>query len=456
MRGWCAASRWRNEAVRRHAIRLRIGIARTSASNSRCRAQRCKDDSLLSAWAEATGGGSGLLTSVTAARGKLGEVPSTPGDRLTRGHRMNDQPTTVITTATGRHQGRSVRADRRGRTAKWLLLLIVLAAMAGAAGYWYLTKDQATTDDAYTDGNAVTIAPQVAGEVVARDVTDNQRVKAGQVLIEIDPRPYQAARDQAAASLQVAAGAACRGAGQPGDRAGHLAGQAGQRPGAARRGAGDAVQGAGGRAPATRPAEAGDHAAGHRQRRSPRCATPMRAVAEAQANVRGADIVAQSIAQAEAQVHQLEAQVALAQAQLDQAELNLAWTKVRAPQDGWVTKRNVDKGNYVQVGQSVMALVTPDVWVTANFKEDQLDRMRPGQRVDIGVDAFPGLQLVGHVDSVQLGSGSRFSAFPAENATGNFVKIVQRVPVKIVIDSGLDPAHPLPLGISVDPVVRLK
>jgi membrane fusion protein (multidrug efflux system) len=82
--------------------------------------------------------------------------------------------------------------------------------------------------------------------------------------------------------------------------------------------------------------------------------------------------------------------------------------------------------------------------------------MRPGQRVDIGVDAFAGLHLVGHVDSVQLGSGSRFSAFPAENATGNFVKIVQRVPVKIVIDSGLDPAHPLPLGISVDPVVHLK
>ena len=145
-------------------------------------------------------------------------------------------------------------------------------------------------------------------------------------------------------------------------------------------------------------------------------------------------------------MHQLEAQVALAQAQLAQAELNLEWTKVRAPQDGWVTKRNVDKGNYVQVGQSVMALVTPDVWVTANFKEDQLDRMRPGDRVDIDVDAFPDLHLEGHVDSIQLGSGSRFSAFPAENATGNFVKIVQRVPVKIVIDSGLDPNHAAAAG----------
>ena len=104
----------------------------------------------------------------------------------------------------------------------------------------------------------------------------------------------------------------------------------------------------------------------------------------------------------------------------------------------------------MQSGQNLLSIVTPEVWVTANFKETQLNRMRPGQKVDIDVDAYPDLKLTGHVDSIQLGSGSRFSAFPAENATGNFVKIVQRVPVKIVIDSGLDPKLPLPLGISVD------
>jgi len=103
-----------------------------------------------------------------------------------------------------------------------------------------------------------------------------------------------------------------------------------------------------------------------------------------------------------------------------------------------------------------MDLVTPDIWVTANFKESKLDRMRPGQRVDISVDAYPDLKLTGHVDSIQLGSGGRFTAFPAENATGNFVKIVQRVPVKILIDGGLDPKLPLPLGLSVEPTVRLK
>jgi membrane fusion protein (multidrug efflux system) len=148
--------------------------------------------------------------------------------------------------------------------------------------------------------------------------------------------------------------------------------------------------------------------------------------------------------------------VALARAQLDQAELNLSWTHVTAPQEGWVTRRNVEVGNYVQAGQALLALVTPEVWITANFKESELDRMRPGQRVDIGVDAYPSLHLVGHVDSIQLGSGSRFTAFPPENATGNFVKIVQRVPVKIVIDDGLPPGMRLPLGVSVTPVVHLK
>ena len=128
----------------------------------------------------------------------------------------------------------------------------------------------------------------------------------------------------------------------------------------------------------------------------------------------------------------------------------------RAPQDGWITRRNVEKGNYVTPGQQVFSIVSPEVWITANFKENQLNRMRPGQHVRVSIDAYPSLKLGGHIDSVQLGSGSKFTAFPPENATGNFVKIVQRVPVKIDIDSGLDPRLPLPLGISVDPTVDLK
>jgi membrane fusion protein (multidrug efflux system) len=135
--------------------------------------------------------------------------------------------------------------------------------------------------------------------------------------------------------------------------------------------------------------------------------------------------------------------------------LNLSWTRITASQDGWITKRNIEQGNYVQAGQSVLSIVTPDIWITANFKESQLDRMRPGEKVDISIDAYGHLKLVGHVDSIQLGSGSRFTAFPPENATGNFVKIVQRIPVKILIDSGMDPNLPLPLGLSVVPTVHL-
>ena len=159
---------------------------------------------------------------------------------------------------------------------------------------------------------------------------------------------------------------------------------------------------------------------------------------------------------AENKVRELEAKLAHAKAQLYQAELSLGWTRLTAPQDGWVTKRNVEVGNYVQPGQSLFALVTPDVWVTANFKESDLAHLRPGQTVDISVDAYPALRPTGHVDSVQLGTGARFTAFPPENATGNFVKTVQRVPVKIVIDSGLDPGVPLPLGLSVVPMVHVR
>ncbi len=366
---------------------------------------------------------------------------------------MDDLPRTAEPTLTIEARYRV----RRSRTtwARLSLLVVLLAGVAAATGYWYLTRDEVTTDDAYTDGQSVTVAPQVAGTVVALDVTDNQRVKAGDVLIEIDPRPYIAARDQAAANLRVAEAQR--------DNA-RLRLETARIEYPARLATAQAQLAAAEAARFKADADA------RRQLALPRQATTQQEidtstanrrtaeaqVAQAQAALQQADMVGQFIAESEAQVSQLDAQVALAQAQLEQAALNLSWTKVTAPQDGSVTKRNVEKGNYVQAGQSIMDLVTPDIWVTANFKESQLDRMRPGQRVDISVDAYPDLKLTGHVDSIQLGSGGRFTAFPAENATGNFVKIVQRVPVKILIDGGLDPKLPLPLGLSVEPTVRLK
>ncbi len=358
---------------------------------------------------------------------------------------MDDQPVTL----------RPARVRTRSWRAPAVLLLIVLAAAAGSVAYWYATKDVEATDDAFTDGHAITVASQVAGLVVALNVTDNQHVKAGDVLLQIDPRSYTAARDAAAASLQAA---------QAQLETARLNLDTARVNYPARL---DAAQATLAMAEATRTKAEAD---AKRQENLPKAATSQQdidtanatlqttaaQVKQAEAALREADQLGNLIAEAAVQVRQLEAQAALARAQLDQTALNLGWTQVTAPQEGWVTRRNVEMGNYVQAGQALLALVTPEVWVTANFKESQLDRMRPGQRVDIGIDAFPSLHLVGHIDSMQLGSGSRFTAFPPENATGNYVKIVQRVPIKIAIDSGLPPDLRLPLGLSVTPVVRVR
>ena len=366
---------------------------------------------------------------------------------------MDDLPRTVDPALTIEARYRL----RRNRTlwGRLSLLLVLLVGVLVSTGYWYLTKDEVSTDDAYTDGQSITIAPQVAGLVVALDVTDNQRVKAGDTLIQIDPRAYAAARDEAAANLRIAEAELATA---------RLKLETARIEYPARLAGAQAQLDAAGAVRFKADADARRQLALPRQATTQQdidTATAMRRnaeaqVAQAEAARQQADMVRQFIAESEAQVTQLEAQVALAHARLDQAALNLSWTTVTAPRDGWVTKRNVETGNYMQAGQAIMALVTPDIWITANFKEAQLERMRVGQSVDIRVDAYPDLRLTGHVDSIQRGSGSRFTAFPAENATGNFVKVVQRVPVKIVIDSGLDPNLPLPLGASVVPTVRLQ
>ena len=141
---------------------------------------------------------------------------------------------------------------------------------------------------------------------------------------------------------------------------------------------------------------------------------------------------------------------------LAQAELQLSYTKAVAPEDGRVTTKAVEPGDYVQVGQNLMGLVTPEVWVTANFKETQITHMHPGEPVTVSVDAYPDRELNAHIDSIQAGSGARFSLLPPENATGNFVKVVQRVPVKIVFDEKPEVQQVLGPGMSAVPDVRVK
>ena len=338
----------------------------------------------------------------------------------------------------------------------WFILAgVALLAIIGGAYYWFSTRNLVSTDDAYTDGRAVTIAPQVSGYVVSLNINDNQYVRAGDVLLTIGSRTYIAARDQAAGQLQAAQGQlenarAALALAKVTYPAKLLAAQAQVQAQEAvlTRAQQDARRQTSIARAATTQTNIDQATAGQRQAEAN--------LAAAKADLLQAKPIDTLVAQNVAQVRQLEGQVAQAQGQLDQANINIGYTTVKAPQDGWITKRNVELGNYLTAGAAVTSLVSPQVWITANFKESQLDRMRPGQAVDISVDAYPSLKLKGHVDSVQLGSGSKFTAFPAENATGNYVKIVQRVPVKIDIDSGLDPSLPLPLGISVEPTVTLK
>jgi membrane fusion protein, multidrug efflux system len=330
----------------------------------------------------------------------------------------------------------------------------VLVITAGIA-YAVLGSREVSTDDAYTDGRAIVIAPHVAGYVSSLDITDNQFVHQGQVLLRIQCSDYVAARDHAQGALESSQG--------------QLA--AAQTNLALAKITYPAKFAA---AQATLATQRADlfkaQSEFSRQHDIPKEATTSHDVdyatadrnaaegdvAQAQAQTRIAQPVALNIDQAQANVEQLRGDVKRAQGDLDQANLDVGWCNVTAPQDGWVTKRGVEKGDYVQVGQQLFSIVSPEVWITANFKETELTHMRAGQHVSIAVDAYPNLKLKGHVDSIQLGSGGKFTAFPAENATGNFVKIVQRVPVKILIDSGLDPKQPLPLNLSVEPTVDLQ
>lgn len=344
---------------------------------------------------------------------------------------------------------------RPGKKPLIILGIVIVVMLLVALWFWVTTRNIETTDDAFTEADAVTISPKTSGYVTALKVKDNQRVKQGDLLVVIDPRDATAQQAQAKAQLSLAQAQLHQAQAQlslakvqyPAQKDQALAQQA--------------------RAEANYQNALEDD---RRQRRVDPRATSQRNIdaasaqlrsakaelTNAQAQVEVASQVALQIRQQETNVEARQSQVEQAQAQLNQADLNLSYTEVRAPYDGFITRRNVQPGTLVQAGSSLFSLVSPEVWIVANFKESQLRRMKPGNKVEISVDAWPDLKLEGHVDSVQMGSGSRFSAFPSENATGNYVKIVQRVPVKIIIDKGLDPAMPLPIGLSVEPKVTVE
>jgi membrane fusion protein (multidrug efflux system) len=341
------------------------------------------------------------------------------------------------------------------RSKKPLIILGIVVVIAAIVGFlvWFVHRNQVSTDDAYTDGNVISMAPKVSGYVVELSIDDNSRVRKGDVLVRIESQDFHTAQDNALGQLALAR-AQLKSA-ETALRIARVQYPAQLASAEAQQQAASAVL-------------AQAEASYARQHQVDRRATTQENidsstsqqlssnanVKSAKAQVAIAALVPEQIQQAMNAVAERMAGVRQAEAQLEQANLNLSYTEVRAPADGFITLRNVQRGSYLTAGQTMFLIVTSDVWITANFKESQIGRMRPGDAVDVEVDAYSGFKLHGHVQSIQYGSGSRFSAFPAENATGNFVKIVQRVPVKILIDRGLDPDRPLPLGLSVSPVVH--
>jgi len=331
----------------------------------------------------------------------------------------------------------------------WGLGLLVLAALViGCVLYWLQARHYENTDDAFIDGYISQIASQVSGRVIRITFEDNQQVKAGQLLVELDPRDYQVKLDQADAQRAQAAAQLDQARAQLGLQ------QANLDQAAANVRVTDAdLQQAQNDLARFR---AVDPKAITRQQLDTSSSTVRSAQARLDAN-------RQAVAGARAQIAAQRATVAAAEASVKQAdvvvanaELQLSYTHVVAPSDGQVTKRTVELGNYVNPGQSLLAVVPNRMWVTANFKETQLALMQPGQYVRVRVDACPDFDINARVDSFQAGSGSVFSALPAENATGNYVKVVQRVPVRINFEEqDLSRCRMVP-GMSASPRVTVR
>jgi membrane fusion protein (multidrug efflux system) len=357
------------------------------------------------------------------------------------------EPDRAAQASPGRQEGRPW-FRRRGVIiggAVALALIVVFGAL-----WWWHERGIETTDDAFLEAHVVDVSPQVAGQVTQVLVEDNQPVHAGQPLVEIDPAQFQLALQQALATQQQAQTAL----GQAN------AGVAVARAGLAQANA-DAASAAATAIRAQQDLKRYEtlHSVNPRALARSTIDEAVATARSASAQQRAAQQRVQSaqaqIESAQAAVAGARARIATAQAGIGQARLNQGYTTVTARVDGHVANRSVAVGTYVTPGQQMMAIVPLHLWVRANFKENILAKLRPGQRVDIHIDACPQAHASGHVVSIQRGAGEAFALLPPENATGNYIKVVQRVPVRIALDS-VPAGCVLGPGMSVEPTVRVR
>ena len=341
-------------------------------------------------------------------------------------------------------------------------IALVIGIIYGAFALFHSFTHE-STDDAFIDAHIVAIAPKVAGRVTAVHVEDNQQVRRGEPLIDIDPGDAEAFLAQKRAAVDVSRAKERNAEASAEQAEAHLGTLHSAFEAAAASANAAAAETKKNRGDLARNTELVTRGAISRQDFEHSSIDTTAAEATLDSKKKQMEAAAAYLKESEkaaqaarTQVDAAKAEVEESEATAKQADLQLSYVKLSAPEDGRVTTKAVESGAYVQVGQNLLALVTPKVWVTANFKETQLREMRPGQPVLIAVDAYPDRELRGHVDSIQAGSGARFSLLPPENATGNYVKVVQRVPVKIAFDEQPDVQRVLGPGMSAVPDVKVS
>jgi membrane fusion protein (multidrug efflux system) len=324
----------------------------------------------------------------------------------------------------------------------------MLVVIVGGLAYWLSVRDYESTDDAFVAARSFSVAPKVGGYITEIPVTDNQHVNAGDLLARIDDRDYAIAVDQAKAQVAIAQANVDNVQPQI-DSQRQQIDQAKAQVEQAQAQLEFAQQ------EEARAKDLVEKGAGTVQREQ-QTHSDLQSQQANTARTKAALVAAElGVKTLEAQLESARASLQQAQTQLEQANLNLQYTRVTAAQSGQVVKLSGAAGTFAAAGQSLMMFVPDDVWIVANYKETQLRYMRPGQPVEFTIDAYPDRKLTGRVASVQPGSGTAFSLLPAENATGNFVKVVQRVPVKIVVDHW--PADvPVGPGMSVVPWTKVR